>query len=96
MVCRSMPAALVLPTLSRSKLTSSRRREETHCRFCRASLPDWRDSMTPEDVRTLRQAQRAPPAIMAVAFNGKVRDMAFDRGQPSPPLEDALSIKWCG
>jgi len=48
------------------------RREETHCRFCRARLPDWRESMTPEDVRALRQTQRAPPAIMAVAFNGKV------------------------
>ena len=53
--------------------------------------------MTPEDVRTLRQAQRAPPAIMAVAFGGKVRQLPTTYGctQAVTQKQPRGGAMWC-
>ena len=43
-------------------------REETQCRFCHASLPDWKQVLSP----TCIGLEAAMPT-MSVTFNGQVR-----------------------
>lgn len=47
----SCPRRVHRRCLARWQLQSAGRTEETRCRFCNNVLPDWRESITPPDVR---------------------------------------------
>lgn len=67
-----LPAASACPPAKPHACAWSRRREETHCRFCSERLPDWRQSLTPHAAAEVRRCGLAPPATMTVAFLGQV------------------------
>ncbi|KAG2430316.1 hypothetical protein HYH02_013793 [Chlamydomonas schloesseri] len=58
------PRGVHAKCLARWQLQSAGREEERACRFCKAALPDWRDTLTPK-------VPAAPP-VMAIVYDGKV------------------------
>lgn len=50
--------------LARWQLQSAGSRKETHCEFCDARLPDWKQTLTP-------QCGANAPAVMNVNFDGR-------------------------
>lgn len=49
-------------------------REERRCRFCQDILPDWKQSLTPPDVKPSRTA------VMAVVLNGREHRITVEPG----------------
>ena len=59
--------------IARWQLQSAGSRKETHCEFCDAKLPDWKDAYTPQVVVPA-------PAIMKVAYNGTMYCFEVEAG----------------
>ena len=53
------------------------RSEEKACRFCYQDLPEWKDTLTPSD---LKSKMDQGTAMMAVVFKDKVRRNGDDAG----------------
>ncbi|KAK9815830.1 hypothetical protein WJX72_010393 [[Myrmecia] bisecta] len=62
--------------LARWQLHAAGSREETHCRFCDAQLPDWRKVLSPS---CMLAGTRCLPT-MSVTFNGQLHHIAVRSG----------------
>eukprot|EP00882_Tetradesmus_deserticola_P013550 GHRQ01014386.1.p1 GENE.GHRQ01014386.1~~GHRQ01014386.1.p1 ORF type:complete len:199 (+),score=21.36 GHRQ01014386.1:67-663(+) len=60
--------------LARWQLQQAGRREEHYCRFCEQAYPDWKDSLTPKELKP-------STPIMAVSVRGRVHKL---RVRPGP------------
>lgn len=60
--------------IARWQLQSAGKREESQCRFCGQSLPDWKKNMTPANVTPCRTA------VMAVVLNGQEHRITVEPG----------------
>ncbi|KAL6755441.1 hypothetical protein V8C86DRAFT_3099081 [Haematococcus lacustris] len=76
----------------RARIQSVGSAEETHCRFCHDTLPDWSLSLLPEHTRA-----NAPTAVMAVVYNSRVVKVPVKRlvYLPSPALLTGLPWVLC-
>jgi hypothetical protein len=69
----SCPRLVHKACLARWQLQSAGRREDVDCRFCKKTLPDWREHFKPKDV--------TPKHLdMSVFFNGKVHKVTVYPG----------------
>lgn len=70
--CRC-PRKVHLACLARWQLQSAGRNEEDRCRFCQAQLPDWKTSLTPNNVKPV-------VPVMAIKFEGKTYKLKVKPG----------------
>lgn len=83
--CRC-PRAAHRRCLARWQLQSAGRTEESTCRFCGDALPDWRPSLTPDEISELSRE-----AVMAVVLNGVEHRIRVSSGtQGRQKFEDEI------
>uniref|UniRef100_A0A383VB01 RING-CH-type domain-containing protein n=1 Tax=Tetradesmus obliquus TaxID=3088 RepID=A0A383VB01_TETOB len=73
LACRC-PRPVHRECLARWQLQQAGRREEHYCRFCEKAYPDWKDSLTPKELKP-------STPIMAVSVRGRVHKL---RVRPGP------------
>ncbi|WIA28009.1 hypothetical protein OEZ86_010597 [Tetradesmus obliquus] len=73
LACRC-PKPVHRECLARWQLQQAGRREEHYCRFCEQAYPDWKDSLTPKELKP-------STPIMAVSVRGRVHKL---RVRPGP------------
>lgn len=67
------PRLVHIRCLARWQLQSAGKNEENKCRFCSATLPDWKSSLTPSNVKPTTP-------VMAIKFEGKTYKLKVKPG----------------